>query len=558
MNFYKILLFVLFFIQTIYAQNYDNLDIKHSIDKYIHSGSIKTVDALYKANGYKPLWVGDKNNKHFIELIDALADPLFNYKFKQFNQDNIINLSLSVDKGGVSSTEITKLDILSTQSYLELIHFIKLGDVDWNLVKKKMRDLKATQDVWAVWEISPKLMPLSGAILDSIEKNDIQGFLKSLLPMVSQYTSLSKMLQKYRKIPKYKKISYGKTLKPHESDDRIREIKKLLQKTGDFPKNDSTGTGYTASLGKAISNFRARFNLVRGNYIDNKLIKYLNTAKSKYIKKIITNMDMLKIQPHRLAKNHVEINIPEFKLRYYENGSDAFESDIIVGRIDRPTPIFNDKIEYMVLNPTWTITANLVRRDLIPMLKKNPDYLKEHNIHVFRGGKEVPLDLNKLLTYEHSKSALPYRFTQYPGINNALGRVKFIFPNKYSVYLHDTDNHALFKYRYRVFSSGCMRVKKPFDFMYQLLQNAGSNYDRSKINSIFASKKTTTVRLKHPIPVNIMYQTVRRENGKDYFFYDIYMYEQIVYESTQGHKKASFRVPDTRLTKINRIGSRIR
>jgi murein L,D-transpeptidase YcbB/YkuD len=133
-----------------------------------------------------------------------------------------------------------------------------------------------------------------------------------------------------------------------------------------------------------------------------------------------------------------------------------------------------------------------------------------------------------------------------------------MFPNKYAVYLHDTDNKSLFKYRYRVYSSGCMRVKKPYDFMYALLNNAGNHYSKSNLQKVFESNKPTTIRLKRSIPVHVLYQTVKRNKGKDYFFYDVYMYEQIVYESTAGHKKSSFRVPTKRLTKIERIGARIR
>jgi len=549
--FYSILFLLL--LQPLSAQGLP--DIQNSIPKFIKAGSRVTVDALYKANNYQPLWTGQDNADQFAQLIDALADPLFNYKYKNFNQDRIIDLALE-------NSSSAKLDILATEAYLNLIYFIRVGDVDWGMVKRKLHGLKAAQDVRATWEIRPKGMPSIQSILPSIIQNNIRGYLSAQLPLVEEYTALIGMLDRYRNMPRLSHIPFGKILKRGRNDSRIRLIKKRLQAIGDFPRNESTGTGYTRSLSTAIAKFKARFNLTRGDYIDNKVIKYLNTGKTEYLKKIITNLDMLKLQPHRFENSHVQINIPEFKLRYYQGGTEAFRSDIIVGRIDRPTPLFSDKIEYMVLNPTWTLTDNLVRRDLIPVLRKNPNYLQEHNIHVFtsykKGAKEVRPDLNKLFGYEHSKKAIPYRFVQFPSPSNALGRVKFMFPNKYAVYLHDTDNKSLFKYRYRVYSSGCMRVKRPYDFMYSLLDNAGNSYSQSKLEEIFASNKPTTIRLKRSIPVHVLYQTVREDNGEDYFFYDVYMYEQIVYESTAGHKKGSFRVPQTRLTKIERIGARIR
>ena len=560
MHIFKLTFFVLFLLHPLSAESVP--DIRSSIPTYVKAGSRVTVTALYKANGYKPLWVGQSNAKQFAQIIDALGNPLFNYKYKQFNQEKIIDLAFNIDSGAYAQKERTKLDILLTESYLKLIHFIRVGDVDWALVKRKLHNLKAAQDVRATWETHPKSMPSSNSILSSIQHKNITQYLQSLLPLVDQYKPLVTMLERYRNMPKFSKIPFGKTLKRGRTDSRIRTIKKFLQFTGDFPKNESTGTGYTKSLSAAISKFKERFNLAKGDYIDNKVIKYLNTSKTEYIKKIITNLDMLKLQPHRSESNHVQINVPEFRLRYYQAGREAFRSDIIVGRIDRPTPLFSDKIEYMVLNPTWTITDNLVKRDLIPVLKKHPNYLKENNIRVFtsykKGVKESPLNLQKLFSYEHSKKHVPYRFVQYPSAKNALGRVKFMFPNKYAVYLHDTDNKSLFKYRYRVYSSGCMRVQKPYDFMYALLNNAGNSYAKSNLQKIFDSNKPTTIRLKRSIPVHVLYQTVRRDKGKDYFFYDVYMYEQIVYESTIGHKKASFRVPAKRLTKIERIGARIR
>ena len=546
-----------------------NTDISTSIQSRLNThlkGSFKSsIVSIYESNGYQALWVGDSNTKRFATLLDALGDTLFNYKYKQFNQNSIIDLSIDIDAGAYSASQmpnaLAKLDILITKSYLQLIHFIKIGDVDWNLVKKKMAGLKASQDVHAIWEIRQKSMPSIDSITSSISGN-IKKYLISLIPQERQYRSLISLLNKYRGMPKFKKIAYGNLLKPRRMDDRIRDIKKLLKFTGDFPKGSSTGTGYSKDLGKAINRFKERFNLAKGNYIDNKVINYLNTTKEEYVRKILVNLDKLKLYPKAFESTHIEVNVPEFRLRYNEHGKSIFKSDIIVGRIDRPTPLFSNRIKYMVLNPTWTITDNLIKKDLIPVLKKDPDYLKKHNIYVFTSykndAKPVQPNLKKLFKYEHSKKAVPYRFVQYPSDKNALGRVKFMFPNKYAVYLHDTDNKSLFKYRYRVYSSGCMRVHKPFDLMNTLLKSTNTGYSEAKTKKIFATNKPTTISLKRAIPVHMVYQTVKKSGDKDYFLYDVYMYDQIVWESSAGHKKSTFKVPKQRLTNIKRVGSRIR
>jgi murein L,D-transpeptidase YcbB/YkuD len=225
---------------------------------------------------------------------------------------------------------------------------------------------------------------------------------------------------------------------------------------------------------------------------------------------------------------------------------------IVVGRIDRPTPIFSDKIEYMVLNPTWTIPDNLIKRDLIHVLRENPGYLEENNIHVFSGNKEITITQEMLDPYESSDKKVPYRFVQYPGDTNALGRIKFMFPNKYAVYLHDTDNKSLLTRRYKIYSSGCMRVDRPFDLMNILLEHAKGSYSKEKIDEIIATDKPKTIRLKKAIPVHILYFTVFEEDGLAYFKNDIYLYDKIIEESSQGHKKTTFTMPKKRMGRVKK------
>jgi murein L,D-transpeptidase YcbB/YkuD len=147
---------------------------------------------------------------------------------------------------------------------------------------------------------------------------------------------------------------------------------------------------------------------------------------------------------------------------------------------------------------------------------------------------------------------VPYRFVQQPGEYNALGRVKFMFPNKYSVYLHDTDNKSLLGRRYKIYSSGCMRVQKPFELMDLLLEHTRGRYNQGKIEKIFDTNKPTTISLKHYIPVHIIYFTVYEENGKAYFKNDIYLYDKIIQESILGRSKETFTVPKKRMISVKK------
>lgn len=538
--------------------------LKKGINQYLKGNFKASVGEIYRANGYKLMWAGDINAQRLNDLSAAFNDITFNYNYKNFGEDAVLNLTAEIDSGAYQGAELTKLmarlDIAATQAYIKLIYYIRKGDVDWGMVKRKLKNLKADQDIHAVWEINPRKMPSAASIIKSIKSNNINGYLRSLLPLKEQYLSLISILEQYRNMPNSETVPYGVTIHPGMQDNRVVVIKKILQSTGDYSSAEEINNVYSGDLSQAVSAFRGRFNLQQGDYIDNKLIKYINTGRGEYVQRIITNLEMLKIYPSHYEPNHIEVNIPEFMLRYYKGGNSSLESEVIVGRIDRPTPVFSNNIKFLVLNPTWTITDNLVKKDLIHVLRDNPNYLKEHNIHVFtsykKDAKEVPLDFKKLAKYEHSKKAVPYRFVQFPGDSNALGRVKFMFPNKYDVYLHDTDNKSLFQYRYRVFSSGCMRIKYPFELMDNILKDAGSNYSPVRAHKIIDSGiKTTYTKLKKSVPIHIRYQTVREVNGQAQFFYDIYMYEQIVWESMAGQKLNTFVVPDQRLTAVKMRGS---
>ena len=518
------------------------------------------VATLYRLNDFRPLWVGPQNASNYAALMRVLQNPLYNYMHKNYNRREINQLSFAIDSGEIPPSELPKararLDVMMSDALLQVLHFLRIGEVDWPLVQEKLRRLKETQDVHAAWDIKPKKLPEPKKLLTQLKNGRLDAYLRRQIPLEGRYRRLVTMLRKYRQMPDWPKLSEGRRVGIGDSDDRIPQIKRMLKFFGDYPQSAPADSEFDRRLAQAVRSFRSRFKLPPGETIDNKVIHYLNTPKSEYLRKILVNLEKLKLYPHQWENEYVEVNVPEFKMRFYQNGRPVFSSDVVVGRIDRPTPIFDSRMTYMVLNPTWTIPDNLVRRDLIPMLKKNPDYLAEHNIHVFTSYKknapEVELDFEKLFSYEHDQRPIPYRFVQYPSASNALGRVKFMFPNKYSVYLHDTDNKKLFGYRYRVFSSGCMRVEKPFDFMKLLLHFARGSYTPEKIQAIFDSNEPTTIRLKKAIPVHIVYFTVRRQNGKDYFFYDIYLHDQIIWESMAGHKKMSFKVPENRLNPLRK------
>ena len=555
-----LLLFIILHFST-YAQalSMENItgDLQGLLQTHLKGQNKAVIQKIYAQTGNKPLWIGSQNRKKMSQLIQALKDPLFNYKNRQFDQKAIKKLLYNLDNNSVSSGKqdavYARLDLLLTNSMVRLVRFIVQGDVDWNLVQRKFKALKGSEDIRIDWEMSPKAFPNQGQLTSAIVNGNIRGYLSSLIPMEKRYRKLVTLLKNYRVMDKFPKIEYSKSpLKLGDWSGRVVEVKKRLQISGDYPKNASVDRTFGKTLEKAVITYQKRYLLKADGKVDKTMTYYLNQPAKKNIQAIITNLDKTKLYPKRFESEHIEVNIPDFNLRYYRNGSKIMKMGIVVGRMDRPTPIFSDKVEYMVVNPTWTVTDNLIKRDLIPVLKEQPDYLKEHNFRVFSGGKEVEVNYEMLAPYMNSNKRVPYRFVQYPGDNNALGRIKFMFPNKYAVYLHDTDNKSLLTRRYKLYSSGCMRVDKPFELMDLLLVNSKKSYTRSDIDRIIETNKPTTIRLRRSVPVHMLYFTVYEEDGLAYFKHDVYMFDKIIEESVAGHKKATFTLPKNRMISVKK------
>lgn len=537
-------------------------DIQNHLQQSLHShisGQNKSiVEYLYQSSGNQPLWMGAKNSQKRNELIRALKDPLFNYKDKPFDQPSIAKLFYMLDNNTIPSAQKAKvyarLDLMLTNSFVRLVRFIVQGDVDWALVQKKLAGLKESDDIRAVWEINTKPFPNYEQLHQAIKNDTIYTFLSSLIPMEKRYRNLVKILKDYRTMESFPEIPYTK--EPRKMGSRrnqsIEEIKKHLQISGDYPKSAPINTTFDMALREAVISYQKRYNLEVTGEVDKITTYYLNQPVKSHIQSIITNLDKTKLYPKAFEDEYIEVNIPEFNLRYYNEGYLNIKLGAVVGRIDRPTPLFDDKIEYMVLNPTWTITDNLIKRDLIPVLKENPNYLIENDILAYSGNKEVEVTYDMLAKYENSDRQVPYRFVQQPGPNNALGRVKFMFPNKYLVYLHDTDNKSLLDRRYKIYSSGCMRMQKPFELVNRLLKYTKGNYTEERIEKILESNKPTTILFSKHIPVHITYFTVFKEDGKVHFKNDIYMYDKIIEESIIGSSKETFTVPEKRIISVKK------
>jgi hypothetical protein len=228
------------------------------------------------------------------------------------------------------------------------------------------------------------------------------------------------------------------------------------------------------------------------------------------------------------------VNIPEYTFRLIEHNRSVMKFPVVVGRKKWQTPVFDSTMKYIVLNPNWNVPDNIARDEEIPKIIRNPFYLKKKNMLVYRNCDDDSKPINprkvpwrKLLGKEYKKRNLPYKIVELPSEKNALGKVKFIFPNEYSVYMHDTPSKHLFRHKFRAYSHGCIRLSKPIELL-ERLSDSNLTLERKSIAEIFESKKMRYTTLKEYIPVHIVYLSAFvEEDGSLKFFHDIYGFDTI-------------------------------
>ena len=496
------------------------------------------ISQLYGMNQNRPLWIGHAQNLN--TLREALQNPYFNYKYKDFHQSQIEQYTYLLHNQmnlNENSQELATLDILLTRAYVQLVNFIVQSDIDWDMVQNKVVGLKENKDITANWEMVRKSSPSSSELFKAISGQNIPAFLQSLTPLPDLHQELIDSLMFYQDIVSPPRIKYGKDLQFGDQYQYIEDIKKRLIITGDLSNKNNTNNIFDEELKQALYSYKDRFKLEQNGIIDKITVYYLNKPMHLHTQSIITNLDKLKVFPNKFPKEYIRVNLPDFTMDYFRNNNSILHMNAVVGRDVRPTPIFSSYMTYLELNPNWNIPENLVRKDLIPALMENPNYLKEHNMHAFKGWKTTneikDFSVDKLLPYQDpEKGHIPYRFVQYPGDDNALGRIKFMFPNKYSVYLHDTDNKSLFTRRYRVYSSGCMRLEQPFELL-EVLKSRLKSSDIKQINKYRNSLTNKVLNFKKKLPVHTTYFTVFKRNGLTHFRKDVYEYDAFIQSSNK-------------------------
>lgn len=372
------------------------------------------------------------------------------------------------------------------------------------------------------WTAAGREADLPAYLSSALEQGSIATSLDALAPKQPGYKAL---LEEYGRVraqvnTPFEKISGGETLKPGMSGPRVSTLQARLIQLALLDIAQQTGT-MDLETDAAIKTYQGQAGLEADGLAGPATLAALNRGPEGEMQQLRVNLERWRWLPDELGRRHVRVNIADFSVTTWEDAAPVRTYLAIVGKSYRKTPVFSDRIQYVVLNPWWETPPSLARADKLPVFQKDPEAVERLGFQVLNaeGGivDAATLDWNAL-----SARNFPYRLRQAPGTENALGQVKIMFPNKHNVYLHDTPTRGLFAQRQRAFSSGCIRTQDVVDLTAWLLSET-PNWGRDLLDQTIATGKETRVNLASRVPVHILYFTAVNESyGGVRYLDDVY------------------------------------
>ena len=429
-----------------------------------------------------------------------------------------------------NNASITRLELELTTLYYDFLQHTIYGEIDWKAFEMYLASNQA-KGLDSNWVRYPHHFDVN--VLMSQE--DIGETLRHLTPSGYHYKQLLSALYKLYKI-KWKggwaRLPTFKSLKKGQSSQMVSRLRQRLTLSGDYKGCSSKVVDkyYGTCLQKAVKSFQKRHNTLADGVVGRGTQELLNISVENKINKVLLNLDRIKWLPRNVNPRHIVVNIPEYMLHYYEYGKEQKRLRVIVGDTKHPTPVFSDTLTYLTLNPYWKLPPGIIKKEVVPAMVKNPNYIKEHGLEVHETWEEnssiIPLKGIDWAMYLNNATKFPYRLMQPPGPKNALGKIKFKFPNKFSVYLHDTPSKHLFKKKKRAFSHGCVRLSQPFSLLESLAKDE-LTITPEKVNGILTSKKKTEIDITKDIPIHLVYLTTWVNSSNQLVFGDdIYEYDR--------------------------------
>ncbi len=481
----------------------DSLDVVNYIsENHIPDSVARRMISFYNTRNYEYAWFSSDGLSEqamgFSSLLNFIADTSKQQKKLQNRMDDLLSdtdLSISGNNKSIINTEINLTERLIDYSLTQFPDgYVKRKELERFIPYKKQDPVQ-----------------LADSLLNKKHNDD-----KYFSDINQPYKLLSEQLRNYVSIvksggwPSMGKIN-TRHFRKNDSSASVLAVKRKLILTGDLSPND-TSSVYDTELENSIKNYQKRFGLTADGKLGSKTLEELRKPAIERVKQILINMNRMRWLPTKPQGRLIVVNIPAFNVHVYDGTKTVFTMPVVVGKEGHNTTLFSDKMTTIVFSPYWNVPRSIVKNEILPGIQKDPDYLEKNNMEIYGGTDSMP------------------EVRQKPGPKNSLGEVKFLFPNVFNIYLHDTPAKWLFDKDVRAYSHGCIRLADAEKMADYLLQN-NDHWTPQKIHEAMNSGNQQEVELKNPVPVFITYYTAWvDDNGKLNFRDDIYGHDKNVAE----------------------------
>ena len=489
---------------------------------------------FYRARGYRPAWIDDDlelaDAFSFVRALRLVAEDGLNPENYHLSAIETLLAEVATAQrekpGNVASETQADLEMLLTDAFLLCGSHLVHGQVNPETIQSE-------------WFIKGRYEDLAAALEKGLAEKNIPGALASLRPSHAVYRGLLKAFRDCGAVVGaggWPVFPPGPTLKKGERGARVESLGDTLAAMGDFaPAAEVDHSLFDGGLEDAVRAFQRRHGLEPDGVVGPQTAAALEVPAEKRLTQIRANLERWRWITQDLGQKYILINVADFRLGVVEGDREVISMPAIVGRSYRRTPDFSARLSYIVFNPSWTVPPKLAREDILPKIKQDPGYLVEKGIRVFENWTEGAKEINpEEIDWSQVKpDRLPYKFRQDPGPKNALGRITFMFPNKFDVYMHDTPERELFSRAVRSFSSGCIRIERPVDLAEYVLRE-DPEWNRERILASIESPETRVVRLRNSLPVHLLYWTAwLADDGRVQFREDIYLRDAALYRALE-------------------------
>jgi murein L,D-transpeptidase YcbB/YkuD len=485
--------------------------LKSSLGEFYKMGD--PISLFYSERNYEPFWI--ENRKRLESLSRSLSEagshglPEFRYPLGELKE------AIFED----DPTQKAKLELMATEAFL-----LFAQDISGGILKPNMIDANINVD--------PQRREVSELLASLTESFDVSSFFENLFPRSNEYEYLVGELRRMRDILRTGSwgdpVPSGTTLQVGMTHEHVPFLRKRLSKMG-YPVSQTNQRLFDEQLDASVKKFQEYHGLNPDGVLGKRSIEAINVSPKTRLVQVLVNLERMRWNNQDRGTEYVSVNQANFYAYFKSGNKKVWESRVVIGLPSNQTAEFNDTLTHMVVNPTWHVPKSIAVDEYLPLIQKDSNFLVDNEMVLMVRGTDTIIDSSLIDMQAFTPDNFPFLIKQIPSNINALGMVKFMFPNKFSIYMHDTPMKELFFKDERTFSHGCIRLQEPFEFAYSLLRNQVVD-PVNKFQEILKKEEETYINLSRNIPVYITYRTAFFDDfGQVHYRADVYGRDALVY-----------------------------